>query len=153
MLVVARYLDGRVVKGETTDFHPALDSFHVRYHSDVPPARITTEGLKAVFFVRSLEGNAEYRDHREFPEGPGLRRKLWLEFEDGERMAAWPVSALLGKNGFYVIPTDRDSNLEKAYVFRDSISKLLEGELAERAARREANRRRTATIHEMVGVA
>jgi hypothetical protein len=152
MLVVARYLDGRVVKGETTDFHPALDSFHVRYHSDVPPARIATDGLKALFFVRSLEGNPEYQDHREFPDGPGIRRKVWLEFEDGERMAAWPVAALLGKNGFYVIPTDRDSNLEKAYVFRSSLKTLLEGDEAERAAARTAYRRRSATIHEMVGV-
>jgi len=152
MLVVARYTDGRVVKGRTTDFHPELESFHVQGPSDVSPERVPVSGLKAVFFVRTLGGNPEYQDHREFPSGVGVRRKLWLKFKDGERMAAWPVSVSLGRRGFYVLPTDRDSNLEKAYVFRGAVDAILEGREAENAAAAEARRRRSDTLTEIVGV-
>jgi hypothetical protein len=48
----------------------------------------------------------------------------------------------LGKKGFYVLPTDPDSNVEKAYVFRDSLSRILEGKAAESAARAAASARR-----------
>lgn len=151
MLVVARYLDGRIVKGLTTDFHPGSDSFHINDGSEVPPERVTTDRLKAVYFVRSLEGNTEYRDHREFPETRAVRTKLWLEFDDGERMAAWPVSAALGRRGFYVLPTDIDSNLERVYVFRKGLTQLLHGKEAEKASKREARRYQTRTLSRLVG--
>jgi len=144
-------MDGRVVRGESTDFHPELESFHVRSAAEVPPERITTRGLKGVFFVRSLGGNSEYRDHREFPQETGVRRKIWIEFKDGEKMAAWPVSAFLGRHGFYALPTDPDSNVEKAYVFRDAVRSVLQDRDAEFAAAVESRQRRQSTIVQLVG--
>ncbi|MFN8179109.1 MAG: hypothetical protein U0167_14360 [bacterium] len=142
MLVIARHLDGRKVKGRTTEFHPSRDFFRVETEPRGMPLDIPTEGLKAVFVVRSLEGNPDRRDHREFPRTPGqVRRKIWLEFKDGERMAAWPVSMPLGKDGFWVIPTDPSSNVERAYVFRNSVSKILQGDQAVIAAYSERERR------------
>jgi hypothetical protein len=143
MLVVARHRDGRKVKGQTTDFHPAREFFRVRTSQERPALEVSTEGLKALFCVRSLEGNPDRRDHREFPKSSGqVRRKLWLEFKDGERMAAWPVSMPLGKEGFWVIPTDPTSNVEKAYVFRDAVARVLQGDQAVLAAYTERERRR-----------
>ncbi len=143
MLIVARHLDGRKIKGQTTDFHPGRDYFHVTTAPGFAPVDVATDGLKAVFFVRDLEGDRDRSDHREFPRSAGrVRQKIWLEFKDGERMAGWPVSLPLGKHGFYVIPTDPDSNVEKAYVFRASVNKILQGEEALAAARIEMDRRR-----------
>jgi Family of unknown function (DUF6982) len=151
LLVVVRSMDGRVVKGRTTDFHPEADHFHVQPRSGVSPERIEKHGLKAVFFVRSLEGNPDYQDHREFRSEAGVRRKLWIEFKDGEQMAAWPVSAFLGQEGFYALPTDRASNLEKAYVFRDAVRTVLQNREADRAAAEESRKRRSETIVQLVG--
>lgn len=151
MLVVARYVDGRVARGHSTDFHPDQDSFHIRSTPGVPPERITTDGLKGVFFVQSLGGNPEYRDHREFPQETGVRRKIWIEFMDGEKMAAWPVSAFLGKRGFYVLPTDQASNVEKAYIFRKAVRSVLQDREAEFAAAVESKQRRSSTIVQLVG--
>ena len=144
MLVVARHLDGRKIKGQTTDFHPAREYFRVRTSLERPPLEVSTTGMKAVFCVRSLEGgNPERQDHREFPRNSGqVRRKVWLEFKDGECMAAWPVSMPLGKEGFWVIPTDPTSNVEKAYVFRDAVTKILQGDKAVIAAYSERERLR-----------
>lgn len=143
MLVVCRRLDGRVIKGHTTDFHPQRETFRVATQPGHPPMDVPTSGLKAVFFVRSLDGNPDKRDHRLFPNSPGQARpKIWLEFKDGERMAGWTVSVPLGRDGFYVIPTDPTSNVEKAYVFRDSVARILQGEEAVSAAWTERDERK-----------
>ncbi len=143
MQVVARLLDGRKIKGHTTDFHPSRERFSVKATPGAPPVEVPTRGLKALFFVYSLDGDPERRDHRQFPTSPGQARpKIWIEFKDGERMAAWPVSTPLGKDGFYAIPTDPSSNVEKAYVFRDSVARILQGGEAVEAAHYEQERRR-----------
>jgi hypothetical protein len=142
MMVVARHLDGRKIKGRTTEFHPQRDYFRIEADPKGIPVDIATEGLKAVYFVRSLDGDPNRKDSREFPRTAGqVRRKLWLEFKDGERMACWPVSMPLGKDGFWVIPTDCSSNVEKAYVFRSAVSKMLQGDQAVIAAYTERERR------------
>lgn len=140
MLVVARLLDGGKVKGRSTDFHPEQDHFTIAPADTSLPVRIPVAELKALFFVRSLDGNPERQDHREFRLKHGVRSKLWLEFQDGERMAAWPVSPTMGKQGFYVLPTDSDSNVEKAWVYRPALKKVLQGEEADRASKRWASR-------------
>lgn len=143
MLVVARRLDGRIIKGHTTDFHPNRERFSVTMSPGAEPIDVLTDGLKAVFFVRSLDGNPDRRDHRMFPNASGQARpKIWLEFKDGERMAGWTVSVPLGRDGFYVIPTDPASNVEKAYVYRDAVSVLLQGEEAVVAAWTERDERK-----------
>jgi hypothetical protein len=136
MQVVARLLDKGKIKGETTDFHPERENFTIDPEDGTLPIRVSVSDLKALFFVRSLDGNRDYQDHRRFKGQAGVRAKLWLEFEDGERMAAYPVSPFLGKHGFYVLPTDSDSNVEKAWVSRAPLKRVLEGREAERAAAR-----------------
>lgn len=136
MQVVARLLDKGKIKGETTDFHPERDSFTIDPEDGNLPVRVSVSDLKALYFVRSLGGNRDYQDHRRFRGQAGVRAKLWLEFQDGEQMAAYPVSPFLGKQGFYVLPTDPESNVEKAWISRPSLKRLLEGGEADRAARR-----------------
>jgi len=136
MQVVARLRDKGKIKGETVDFHPERESFTIDPEDGTEPVRVSVSDLKALYFVRSLDGNRDYRDHGRFKGQGGVRAKLWLEFEDGEHMAAYPVSPFLGKHGFYVLPTDSDSNVEKAWISRPSLKRVLEGTEAERAARR-----------------
>jgi hypothetical protein len=136
MQVVARLLDKGKIKGRTTDFHPERESFTIDPGDGTLPVRVSVSDLKALYFVRSLDGNRDYQDHRRFQGQLAVRAKVWLEFLDGERMAAYPVSPFLGKVGFYVLPTDQESNVEKAWVYRPSLKRLLEGTEAERASRR-----------------
>jgi hypothetical protein len=141
MLVVARLLDKGKVKGRTTDFHPKRDHFTIQPDDGTLPVRLSLADLKALFFVKSLEGNPDHQDHREFRRRVGARSRVWLEFKDGEQMAAWPVSPSLGRIGFYVLPTDANSNVEKAWVYRRSLKRVLEGKEAETAARKFSVRR------------
>jgi hypothetical protein len=135
-LVVVRFLDRRVLKGRIVDFRPDRDFFHVEETEGSPAAtRVEVEGLKAVFFVKTLEGNREHVEKRAFEERLGTEKKVWIEFTDGERLAGWSNSFASRRAGLYVFPADEDSNMEKAYVFRAAVARLDEGEAAEAASR------------------
>jgi hypothetical protein len=146
MLVVARLRDGTKIKGRTTDFHSENDYFTVFTEPGSIPVRLAVEDMKAIFFVRSLDGNPSHADSREFPAVTGVRRRAWIEFKDGERMAGWPVGPSLGKRGFYIVPADSDSNVEKAWVVRRAVREVLEGEAAEEASQQFVERKSGADV-------
>jgi hypothetical protein len=134
-LVVVRFLEKRVLKGRIVDFRPDRDFFHVEEEGSAAATRVEVDGLKAVFFVKTLEGNRDHVEKRAFEERLGTEKKVWIEFTDGERLAGWSNSFASQRAGFYVFPADEDSNMEKAYVFRAAVVRLEEGEAAEAASR------------------
>ena len=59
--VVARFLDGRVLKGTTLDFVPTRPHFHVtpvNAASGDRPVQVDPKELKALFFVKGLSQRA-----------------------------------------------------------------------------------------------
>ena len=67
--VVARYADGRLVKGVTADFVQTKDLFHVRPVTDpegTKPVEIHTKELKALFFVKDYDGLPQCVKKNEF---------------------------------------------------------------------------------------
>ena len=117
--IVARYQDGRVVKGHTTDFLPTKESFHVT-PIDQPSARgleIKFTALKAVFFVKDLVGNKEYDDRKEFnPAKPPAGRKVRVQFRDKEVLVGTTQGYQRDRIGFFLIPADPKSNIERCFV-------------------------------------
>lgn len=119
--VVARYRDGRVVKGITNDFLPAREVFHVVTPGEpgAPTAPVTVrfDELKALFFVRDLSGDPAHRAVNDFEQGhaaPG--RKIRIVFEDGEVMAGTTQGYSADRVGFFVIPVDDEGNNERVFV-------------------------------------
>ncbi|HSK46670.1 MAG TPA: hypothetical protein VLA05_01545 [Coriobacteriia bacterium] len=116
--VVARFADGRMVKGMTADFFPNKDVFHVS-ESVAPvgtgPVEISTKELKALFFVKDLEGNPEYHERKEFA-GPPVGRAIRVVFKDGEVMIGTTSGYQPGRPGFFVVPADPESNTERCFV-------------------------------------
>jgi hypothetical protein len=133
MMVAARFLDGRVIKGWTENLRPD-DSFSLYEKGSTLPTRMSVKELKAVFYIKSLEGNPDHDDSKEFIGPAGVGRKIWIVFTDGEKLAGWSSSYREDKEGFYVYPTDPDSNIDTAYVFRSALKAVLVGEEAECAA-------------------
>ena len=131
-LVAVRYLDGRVVKGRTADFKPAVPVFHVRA-DDGTATTVEARDLKAVFFIRTAEGKPDHEERKDFGSKNTAEKKIWIEFIDGEQLAGWSSSFASGK-GFFFTPTDPQSNLERAYVYKDAVLQILEGAEAEAAA-------------------
>ena len=124
--VVVRYKDGRVAKGTTADFAPNRTTFTLAPLSPARdgPATIQVEDLKAVFFVRSFEGNREYREHKmRTPEGTIGRRYL-LTFTDGETMRGTALGANLSRYGFLLFPSDTGGNNKRIFVVHSAVREL-----------------------------
>ena len=118
--LVARYTDGRTVKGTTFDFSPAKDHFHITAASPEQgsnPTAVYTKDLKAVFFVKDFDGDPGHVEKREFdaPPPPGELR-IGAIFKDGEIMIGTTPGYRAGGSGFFLVPADSQSNNERCYV-------------------------------------
>ena len=118
--VVARFVDGRIVKGTTADFLPTKDMFHLNVMNEpvgTKPIDIRTNDLKALFFVKNFAGDAQYVDSKEFdPSRPPAGRKIRVEFTDGEVLVGTTTGYQPGRPGFFLVPADAGSNIERCYV-------------------------------------
>lgn len=126
--VVAHYLGGNLVKGYAFDFSQDRDSFHVFNSPDriEEGTLVYHDELKALFFVKTLEGNPDYEDpiysEEEIKKLTGL--KLKVVFKDGEVMYATTFGYSPARKGFFIFPVDKNCNNEKVYVITASTSSI-----------------------------
>ena len=118
--IVVRYRDGQMLKGITNDFFANKDFFHL-VPMDTPPGSKPMElhiaDLKAVFFVKGFSGNPDYNDKKEFdPAKSSVGRKIRVVFKDGELMVGTTTGYQPDRPGFFVVPADVDSNIERCFV-------------------------------------
>ncbi len=114
--VVAHFLDGSLAKGLTVDFVATKDRFHLVVDG-APPREILLSELKGLFFVKDLEGDLGHAKSNLFHPGdmsPG--RRIRVDFRDGETMLGTTQAYTPGRAGFFVVPADKKSNTERAYI-------------------------------------
>jgi len=136
--VVVHCSDGTLLKGYTHDFVPEKDSFHLNTSLDPGVGTIhevKVADLKAVFFVKSAEGNPQYREKTRFGEVDekalhGI--KIKVVFKDGEMIRGISMGYSRVKKGFFIIPIDPQSNNERIYVIASSTTKVIVGAEAEK---------------------
>ncbi len=133
-LVVARYVDGRMVRGMTNDFRPGRTFFHVLAEDARTPVRVTVDELKAIFYVKTLFGDHTHVGTNTFRHRQGYGRKVWVRFKDGERLAGWATSYTPEKGGFFLFPTDASSNAERAFIVNHAVAEVRLDEDAQVAA-------------------
>ncbi|HTL99245.1 MAG TPA: hypothetical protein VL181_10625 [Holophagaceae bacterium] len=118
--VVARYQDGRTVKGLTNDFLPAKSVFHILPEGSSPaakPVEMVVNELKAVFFVKDLAGNPSHKKTNAFdPNKPPVGRKVRVEFKDGEVLVGTTQGYQPDRPGFFIVPADARSNNERCFI-------------------------------------
>ena len=123
--VVARYLNGRVVKGFTGDFTPFQDRFHIVEPGAEAMREILIAELKGVFFVKDLAGDLGHAKSNVFDPGdatPG--RRVRVRFKDGETLAGFTPDYLPVRSGFFLLPADLDSNTDRCYVVAAATEKV-----------------------------
>jgi hypothetical protein len=118
--IVVRYQDGRISKGVTSDFFPNKDLFHFS-PVNAPPGtksiQVSIQELKAVFFVKTFEGNPEYKDKKELEaNGKVVGRKIRVIFKDGEVLVGTTHGYQPNRPGFFIHPADPQSNNERCFV-------------------------------------
>jgi hypothetical protein len=120
--VVARFKDGTIMKGTTSDFFPNKKEFHLTLiNGEIVP--IDVEKLKALLFVKDLEGDKNHKE--EYADVvPGGGRKVRIEFTDGETVIGFSQGYSPNRQGFFVIPADKHSNNERFFVVATATRKV-----------------------------
>jgi len=134
--VVARFLDGRVLKGTTNDFAPHKPSFHLCVWGDASARGVTVPvgALKALFFVRSFKGDSAHVEDLDVTRAKGQGRRIVVTFADGEVVAGFTTGYAKDKQGFFVVPADPASNNARIYVVCASVSKVAWADASSRAS-------------------
>jgi hypothetical protein len=122
-MVVARFLDGSMLKGMTCDFFPKKDRFHVVDNVSKETKEVRMSELKAVFFVKTYEGNQHHHDRRDV-EQQGLGRRIMVTFKDGEIILGYATSYSKADPGFFVFPTDPENNNDRIFVVNTATKKV-----------------------------
>jgi hypothetical protein len=139
--VVAHKKTGQIVKGYAELAMP-LDAYGNPGHSAISfpssvnldpadhtkPVTIPTDTLKALFFVKSFDGDPSYAETKFFNPEPNIEG-LWvhLTFHDGEVTEGIVHNGLelLNDPGFLMKPPDPQSNNNAVYVMKSALSRFL----------------------------
>ncbi|MBJ6799857.1 DUF6982 domain-containing protein [Geomonas propionica] len=121
--IVVRYADGNVVKGTTEDLAANKMLFHLTEAETAKRYEVNVEQLKAIFFVKSFQGNQEYQERLDV-ERVGLGKKIKVSFKDGETLVGYTQGFSPARATFIVFPCDPDSNNEKVFVVTAAAEKV-----------------------------
>ena len=124
--VVAHFHDGRVLKGTTQDFSPSDPEFHLLPDGDdnATPHEVPVRALKALFFVKSWDGDSKRVDDNRFHLVSGQGRRMLVTFADGEVMAGFTMGYGLNKPGFFLVPADPKSNNARVFVVKSAVTRV-----------------------------
>jgi len=128
--VVLRFIDGRLVKGLLDEFSPKDDSILIGEESGAAQ-RFGMDELKAIFFVRTVEGDRTRAEKKSFKKENPPGKRVFVKFKDGESMVGyvegevpWEKGFFLehakGK-GFFLVPADDASNNTKVFLIAQSV--------------------------------
>lgn len=116
--VVVQFKDKRVIKGKTNNFFPNKNSFHLEALNG-EKTEIQVEALKAIFFVKSFDGNHQRQDsYGDKLAGGG--RKIKIKFKDGETVIGYTTGYSPDRFGFYMLPADLQGNNERIFVVKSA---------------------------------
>lgn len=133
--VVARYRNGSMIKGITYDFGPQKKGFHVvelegeNEKQGGKVHEVLFSELKAVFFVKSLEGRKGppslkgLLEKEEEEDSPGFL-KVKVTFIDGETLVGTTYGFNPEREGFFVIPLEKNSNNLRIFVISGAIKNI-----------------------------
>lgn len=133
---VMRFIDGRLLRGYLKSFAPDLNEVHLEEAETdrIYPVRI--EDVKAIFFVRSFEGDRTYKEKKAYGVSRPKGQKVLVKFRDGEFLVGflegnvpWKKGFFLsnlskpdkGLKGFFLLPVDADANNIKVFVVSSSV--------------------------------
>lgn len=110
--VVVRYADGRALKGYA-DLDPEQPTFRVAPLSDPDSdgVEVAMKDLKAVFFVRSFDGDPSHDESKDlYQPRPPDTRKVSVRFRDGEELVGHTRQLDRHRAGLFFVPLDPRSN-------------------------------------------
>jgi hypothetical protein len=121
--VVVRYADGRVLKGYA-DFDPEQPGFRLvpLGDPDGDGVEIQVKDLKAVFFVRTFDGDPGHDESKDLYQArPPDTRKVSVRFRDGEELVGYTRQLDRHRSGLFFTPLDSRSNNLRVFAVFDAL--------------------------------
>jgi len=130
---VVRLNDGSLLKGYLKDFSPDMETVVLREAETDKVHTLKTGDMKAVFFVKSFEGDYDYKDKKSYGIRKPTGKRVIVKFKDGERLVGfvdgkvpWQKGFFLSSRGndgkgFFLLPADEDTNNIKVFVISSSV--------------------------------
>ena len=120
--IVARFKDGTLLRGNTSDFSPFKVSFHLELEN-TEEISVDLEKLKAVFFVKdSPEFEEQIERYKNIKDMGG--KKVKIHFVDGEVISGYALEYSSDHHGFFLTPDDHASNNERIFVVTAATEKI-----------------------------
>ena len=123
--IVARYRDGRTLKGTTQNFFPTKPVFHVKRlggsgQGDL--VEVNIEDLKAVFFVRDFTGNKTHVERKKLTPGDRPQgRMMEVTCKDGEVIVGTTTGYDPKRPGFFLFPIDPSANNARVFIVTSAV--------------------------------
>lgn len=121
--VVIHTISGEIIKGLTNDFSPHKDFFHLKEQPSEEMLEIDILDLKAVYFVKTYEGNQNHDEDTE-AERVGFGKKIRVLFKDGEELLGYTQGFSPNRPGFFVFPVDAESNNDRIFVVNSATDEI-----------------------------
>jgi len=130
---VVRFRDGRMLKGYLSGFSPHAEKGVVEEETGASHS-VSVEELKAVFFVRSFEGDQSHKEKKSYGSSHVKGHRAFVKFKDGESMVGfldgsvpWERGFFLSRRegdtkGFFVYPADSEANNIRVFVVASAVS-------------------------------
>jgi hypothetical protein len=130
---VVRFNDGSILKGYLRVFSPDIDEVVLREVETDEVRTLRVDDMKAVFFVKSFEGDFDYREKKSYGIRKPTGNRVFVKFKDGERLVGfldgkvpWEKGFFLSRKendgkGFFLLPVDEDTNNIKVFVISSSV--------------------------------
>jgi hypothetical protein len=127
-LIVARFIDGKVLKGVSLDVDPKKPICHLKTESG-GTIEVALADVKALFFVKTAGGRAEYNEVKEATPGDSRlhgTRRVKAVFQDAEEIVGLmnrfpPITPY-----FFMLPIDPASNNIRMLVNRAALREITE---------------------------
>ncbi|MBE9503631.1 MAG: hypothetical protein IME96_05600 [Proteobacteria bacterium] len=121
--VVLHFLSGELTKGETNDFFPNKDFFHLACKDSGETLEIDLFDLKAIYFVKTFEGNPDYNERHDV-ERAGFGKKIQVQFKDSESIIGYTQGFSPNRPGFFLFPADASSNNDRIFIVNSSTQEI-----------------------------
>jgi small nuclear ribonucleoprotein (snRNP)-like protein len=132
--VILRLSDGSALKGYLNGFSPRADEVELVDAATSETHRVDVVKMKAIFFVRSFEGDRQYREKKTYGPSRSRGNRVYIRFKDGESLVGflqgdvpWEKGFFLSKpgddgKGFFLLPVDEEANNRKVFVVASSVA-------------------------------
>jgi hypothetical protein len=125
---VVRFLDGTLRKGWFVRMDEPPDHNIVMLDLEEILFKVPLRNIKAVFFVRSWEGDSNYYN----PQGYNLQNdrlnRLWVEFTDGEVLWGRSMNYCMESPGFFLFPANTDANNRTVLINKLAVGRIVVGD-------------------------